>query len=230
VVSEANVLDSLSGVRDPELDQSITELGFVSEVGVRGDTVTVRLRLPTYWCAPNFAYLMVEDAKRAVSSISGVVHARVLLDDHFAATDINQGVGAGRQFQEAFAGQAEAGLEELRDLFRRKAFVARQERICRKLLSDGRTLEDLAEMVLDDLAWSPDVETYLRRRAELGIDTSPSAALLVDPSGRPIPREEVSDHLRLARMVGVSVESNAGLCRALLAARYGIADPQEALR
>ena len=63
MTSRAEVLDALSGVRDPELDEPLTDLGFVSDLRVEGDVVSVRLRLPTYFCAANFAYLMVGDAK-----------------------------------------------------------------------------------------------------------------------------------------------------------------------
>ncbi len=63
---------ALGTVRDPELDESITDLTFVSEVGVLKGDVAVTLRLPTYFCAPNFAYLMVADAHDAVAAIPGV--------------------------------------------------------------------------------------------------------------------------------------------------------------
>ena len=61
VVSAA--LAALTTVRDPELDEPITALGFVASctVSCQG-RATVRLRLPTYFCAPNFAFLMVADA------------------------------------------------------------------------------------------------------------------------------------------------------------------------
>ena len=69
MTSRAEVLDALSGVRDPELDEPITDLAFVSGLELDGDRVSVRLRLPTYFCAPNFAYLMVADAREAVLSV-----------------------------------------------------------------------------------------------------------------------------------------------------------------
>ncbi len=36
----------------------------------------MRLRLPTYFCAPNFAFLMVADAYDAVSAVPGVPRPR----------------------------------------------------------------------------------------------------------------------------------------------------------
>ena len=67
------ILDALASVRDPELDTSIVELGFVTACWLdEGGTAHIRLRLPTYFCAPNFAYLMVSDAHAAVVGIDGV--------------------------------------------------------------------------------------------------------------------------------------------------------------
>ena len=88
------VLTALATVRDPELDESITSLGFVARCEVSGERVCVRLRLPTYFCAPNFAYLMVADAFDAVSAVPGVRSVEVVLEDHFAAEANNQGVAA----------------------------------------------------------------------------------------------------------------------------------------
>lgn len=85
---------ALSGVRDPELDEPITELGFVVAAAVRDGGVSVRLRLPTYFCAPNFAYLMVADAYDALVALGEFDWVEVRLTDHFAAEEINAGVAA----------------------------------------------------------------------------------------------------------------------------------------
>ncbi|NUR96756.1 MAG: DUF59 domain-containing protein, partial [Kribbellaceae bacterium] len=108
VITERDrVLDALGAVRDPELDEPITTLGFVSTcvVSAAGDVV-VRLRLPTYFCAPNFAFLMVADAYDAVSALPWVRTADVALEDHFAAAQINAGISARAGFVETFAGEA----------------------------------------------------------------------------------------------------------------------------
>ena len=63
LTTQARVLAALETVRDPELDEPITSLGFVTSCTVSADgDAQVRLRLPTYFCAPNFAFLMVADA------------------------------------------------------------------------------------------------------------------------------------------------------------------------
>ena len=57
------VWPALGTVRDPELDEPITDLDFVASCTVSGDGVaTVLLRLPTFFCAANFSFLMVADA------------------------------------------------------------------------------------------------------------------------------------------------------------------------
>src|SRR5215218_8342629 len=140
-VDEARVLGALSGVRDPELGEPITELGFVSNLEVEGEAVYIRLRLPTYFCAPNFAYLMVADAKEAALSVPGIDRAKVILEEHYASEDLNTSVNARGGFDDAFPGETESShLEELRTISRRKSFVSRQERLCRTLLSEGRSL------------------------------------------------------------------------------------------
>ena len=89
------MLAALATVRDPELDEPITTLGFVASCTVSaGGQAQVRLRLPTYFCAPNFAFLMVADAYDAVTAVPGVSSAEVILDDHFASDAINAGVAA----------------------------------------------------------------------------------------------------------------------------------------
>src|ERR1700753_3532027 len=111
-------LPALATVRAPELDTPITAMGFVAscKVSCEGRAV-VRLRLPTFYCAPNFSYLMAADAYDAVSGVPGVTSAQVLLEDHFAADEINAGVAAQVGFVASFDGEAAAELTELRVQF-----------------------------------------------------------------------------------------------------------------
>lgn len=227
--TEAAVLDALSGVRDPELDEPITDLKFVADLRVAEGTVDVRLRLPTPFCAPNFAYLMVADAREAVLSVPGVRRARVALDDHHASSEINAGMVNERGFEGTFPGETEGeSLDELRTIFRRKAFISRQEKLCRTLLAAGYSAAELAETRLGEVPASEAKEKYLSRREELGLDVSAEAPLVVDPDGNQIPRDAVVQHLRFAKLTRLSIEGNAGFCRGLLATRYGIEDPEEA--
>jgi metal-sulfur cluster biosynthetic enzyme len=228
VTTEPDVWEALAGVRDPELDEPLTELGFVAAVRVAGTRVHVRLRLPTYFCAPNFAWLMVEDSRSAVRSVEGVEDVVVELDDHFASDEINTALSRGTGFEQAFEGETLGELTELRDLFARKAFVARQARVCDALLRAGRTPEQVARLRLSDLEPGPDLARCLALRAELGIDASQAAPAFVLPDGRPLDAAALKRWLRMARLVRLSLEGNAGICRALLKTRYGISDPEEA--
>ncbi|MDP9390232.1 MAG: iron-sulfur cluster assembly protein, partial [Actinomycetota bacterium] len=67
----SEVRAALGTVVDPELDEPITDLGFLRSVSVDGSSVEVHLRLPTSFCAPNFAYLMASDAHDAVAAVPG---------------------------------------------------------------------------------------------------------------------------------------------------------------
>jgi metal-sulfur cluster biosynthetic enzyme len=221
MIDEARVLDALSVVRDPELDEPITDLGFVEAVDVQGKSVRVALRLPTYFCAPNFAFIMAADAYDAVGRLEDIDAVAVTLNDHFASREINDGLAHGHNFDETFAADAAGGLDELRNLFRGKAFIARQERLCKALLDAGVAEERLPGLTVGDLPGSPETELYLARRGELGIDTSRDAPFLVTPDGKAIPNDALKLHLRFARTVRTSIEGNASFCRGLLETRYG---------
>jgi metal-sulfur cluster biosynthetic enzyme len=208
----ASVWTALGTVRDPELDRPITDLKFVSEVSAEDGQVRVRLRLPTYFCAPNFAYLMVDDARRAIAGLPGVTGVEVVLEDHFASGEINDGVAAGEGFEAAFDGLAAGELGGLRRVFLRKGYLAAQERVCAGLADPDVRLGDVPD--------SPAKEAFLLRRAELGLDCAPDAYVLADPDGEHVPAERATRYLRFARTVRISMESNEEYCRGLLRIRY----------
>ncbi len=129
MAERSRILAALEAVRDPELDEPITSLGFVASCTVSPDgDAYVRLRLPTYFCAPNFAFLMVADAYDVVSAMDGVRSTEVVLEDHFAAEAINGGVAARAGFARSFDGEAVGELHELRADFLRKAVMAGTDR------------------------------------------------------------------------------------------------------
>ena len=212
---------ALETVRDPELDQPITTLGFVSSCTVSADGVAgVRLRLPTFFCAPNFCWLMVADAHDAVAAVPGISRADIRLEDHFAAEVINQGVAARAGFVTAFGAQAHAELDELRETFARKAALAGQERLARPLVEAGWSPQRLASARLADLEPSADLQRLRARRAEIGLPAHDHAALLLHPDGQPVSAAQVPLHLRRARLTSVSIQTNTATCRDLLAKRY----------
>ena len=211
--TEDEVLEALAGVLDPELDESLVELGFVARVDVGAGRVRVELRLPTYWCAPNFSWLMAADVRSALAGRPGVEEVEVVLTDHHAGALISAGVTRGQGFEETFPDHAEGGVEDLRALFRRKAFLVRQERLLRSL---GNVAGDLR---LGDLAASPEARAYVEIREELGLDCSPDAPVVCDAAGRPV--ADVRAHRRRTALMEVSMEGNAHFCRSLLSTRYG---------
>jgi metal-sulfur cluster biosynthetic enzyme len=224
MTTSAQVLDALAGVRDPELDEPLTELGFVGRVTVDGDAVAVSLRLPTYFCAPNFAFLMADDARVALAALDGVGEVRVVLEDHFASPEINAAVRDEQGFRGAFPDETEGGLESLRTLFHRKAFTVRQGRICERLLAAGHELDELAAMRLGDLAHDPDRERCVELRRALGLPATDDSPAFLLGDGRMLDGPGLDRHLRIARLIRVSLEGNAGLCRSLLKTRYDLAE------
>ncbi len=216
------VWSALGTVQDPELAEPLTDLGFVSrcEVGSSDDAV-VRLRLPTYFCAPNFAFLMVADAYDAVSAVSGVRSADVQLEDHFAAEAINHGVAARAGFVDSFDGEATDELDSLRANFLRKAVLAGTDRVCRAIVAAGTEATRLAEFTLGDAPEGVDRERLRARRRELGLPCADRDPLVVDPeTGAAVEATSLQAHLGLARVTRVGQDANAGMCRGMLHHRY----------
>jgi metal-sulfur cluster biosynthetic enzyme len=212
---------ALAEVRDPELDEPVTELGFVTSVELGEDgTARVRLRVPTYFCAPNFVYLMVADAHDALRRVPGVRQVEVGVEDHFAADVINAGVAGGQGFAATFEGLAAGELDSLRADFLRKAVLAATHRVCRPLLSGGVDEPRLATLTLHDLPASAALDRLCARRRDLGLPVGPAAPLVVDPTtGSAIAGTDITLHLRRARLTALNMEANGSICTALLQAR-----------
>jgi metal-sulfur cluster biosynthetic enzyme len=229
------ILERLAQVLDPELDESILDLGFVRSLQLRFGHASVALRLPTSWCAVNFAYMMADDVRRALLNVEGVRQVTVGLGDHCAAEEIEAAVNEGRPFAEAFPGEGAGSLAALRRSFQRKGFLGRQERLLRELREAGCspavicTLRLCEVSVRDDTVvirqpgcapvegGSADIlQRYLERRAELALDCSPAAPLIVDLEGEKLSAERLHAHYETARTVRVAMEANGSFCRALL--------------
>ncbi len=210
---------ALDTVHDPELGESLVALHFVSHVRVDEYGATwVRLRLPTYFCAPNFAYLMVADAHEAVGAAEGVTAVSIELVDHFAAQEINAGVAAAAGFVGSFPDEAAGELEQLRTRFQRKVYLAALDRAIRAL---GDLPDAPDRLRLGDIPAGTERDSLCRRRIAIGLGADPGDRLLVDDSGEPIATADASKYVRFAHTVRVSVEGNAHFCRGLLATRYG---------
>lgn len=218
----AQVLAALDTVRDPELDEPVTSLGFVASCSVSADGVAdVHLRLPTFFCAPNFAFLMVADAHDAVSAVPGVRQAVIVLEDHFAGEAINAGVAARSGFMASFAGEAVDELDELRLTFIRKAVLAGTDLVCRPLRAAGMTPEALVALRLGEVEPSTELTRLRARRNELGLPSGPDDLLLVEvTTGLPVAADDLSMLLHRARLTRVGIEANSGICRGMLQQRY----------
>ncbi|WP_410632269.1 metal-sulfur cluster assembly factor [Amycolatopsis sp. cmx-4-83] len=222
--ARAAVWAALGTVRDPELDEPLTDLGFVArcEVDDEGRAV-IRLRLPTYFCAPNFAFLMVADAYDAVAGVPGLTGLDIRLDDHFAADVINRGVAARQGFVASFEGEAVDELDTLRYDFVRKAVLAGTDRVCRTL--SGR---DPTALTLGEVPPGPDLDRLRARRRELGLPAADDDPLLLDPAtGAAIAPADAKRHLAIARLTRTSMEANSGVCRGMLRARYSLTSEEE---
>jgi metal-sulfur cluster biosynthetic enzyme len=220
----AGVMAALHAVHDPELDEPITKLRFVSacEVNADGD-VRLALRLPTPQCAPNFAFLMAADARRVVAVLPGVRSVSVVLEDHYTGDEINAALGRDEGFTGAFPGETDDDdLEALRTLFVRKALIARESRVCEALLAAGESSEAVLARRVAELPESAEARRALELRTALGIASGPDEPAFVLPDGTPLGVEELPRWLRMARLVRTSLEANGGICRSLLAIRHNL--------
>jgi metal-sulfur cluster biosynthetic enzyme len=213
---------ALGEVIDPELDEPITDLGFVRSLVVTGCDVEVHLRLPTSFCAPNFAYLMASDAKDVLVSLDWTRQVVVALDDHHDSPIINAGLAADAGYCGTFGHEAQDSLDELRVTFQRKAHTATMERCLTSLRSaePDRPVEALGEVRLRDLPDGAATESLLRRRRVIGLSTRPDDVVLVDHHGHGYAPDDVPLMLRRARSTRISIDGNAHFCRGLLRTRY----------
>lgn len=227
---ERAAYDALHAVLDPELDEPITDLGFVRSLVVTGADVDVHLRLPTSFCSPNFAYLMASDTKDVLTALEWTGSVVVALDDHHDSDLINAGLAADAGYVGTFGHEAESSLDDLRLTFRRKAHTAAMERCLTGLLraDPDRDVEGLGAVTLRDLPAGREREALLRRRSALGLPLAPTSLAMVDHTGASY--DDVPMALRRARSTRISIDGNAHFCRGLLRTRYEGSEREQAHR
>lgn len=239
----AQVWEAIQTVTDPELDESIADLGFIQSLTLKEPPLDSRppdrfdvhltFRLPTYWCAANFAFIMAEDLRERLAQVPSVNEVRVELADHFTSGEINRGIAAGKPFDESFPDENGGNLKDLRRLFRLKAFQRRQYAVLRHLLDTLGDTPDVRSEILSmtitqlrALSITSD-EAAKRRTAYLDIlpefdrhspGDSASAAFIL-PSGKPLNTEGLDDYLRQLRRTTTNIEFNAAICSSLLKSR-----------
>ena len=237
---EAEVRARLATVTDPELDEPVTDLGFVEGVTVGTDgAVAIDFRLPTYWCAANFAYMMAEDMRDAVGTLPWVTRVVPQLHAHMCAEQVNHGVAEGLEFGAAFGETGhDDSLADLRTTFRLKAFQGRQEALLRALLAQGFDKAALIAMSIEALEGIAPAKAdgaglkrrYLEIRARVGGPAGRDALAFVSAEGAPLSEAGFDEHLRTLASVRIAMEFNGALCRGLLAARErasGVGQPPE---
>lgn len=229
---QAQVWACLSGVTDPELDESVTELNFITRADVDADNrVHIEFRLPTYWCAANFSFLMADDMRRAVGALDWVAGVSVVLGEHMYADEINAGLARGLSFQETFGAEADGNLDDLRRTFLIKAFQRRQVALLNHLTGVGHSPELVVGLTLAELEALPGdddgdklVRRYLERRAVAG-PVTPGAPAFIDAGGARLDAGSLPAYVSALRRVGINAEFNGALCRGLLSARFDLDTP-----
>ena len=228
----AEVWDRLRGVIDPELDESVVDLGFVTYVDVEaGEKVRVGFRLPTYWCAANFSYLMADDMRLAIGALPWVGEVEVTIGEHMYAEKINEGLKRGLSFAEAFGDEADDDLGGLRRTFLVKAFQRRQSALLDHLIAAGFSAAQLVDMSLKELLAADLDDTgsalrrrYFERRGVVG--EADARRAFVDAEGDRLQAETLAVYMRAMRRVGVNAEFNGALCRGLLRERFRLDAPE----
>ncbi|CAL78092.1 conserved hypothetical protein [Bradyrhizobium sp. ORS 278] len=229
---QAEVWASLQSVMDPELDESVVDLNFVTRAEVdASNRVHIEFRLPTYWCAANFSFLMADDMRRVVSALDWVTGVSVMLGEHMYADQINAGLAQGLSFQETFGVEADGNLEDLRRTFLIKALQRRQVALLNHLTGIGHSPQTLTALTLVELSDLPvdDEGDRLRRRYLERRDVVAAAGdempAFVDAAGLPLSAEHFAAYVSGLRRVGVNAEFNSALCRGLLSVRFDLETP-----
>ena len=216
---------ALDLVTDPELDEPITDMGFVEQVAVDGEGgVDVAFRLPTYWCSPNFAFLMAKDIKSGIDALPWVHRSDVQLLDHMAAEEMNAVVNAGGFFSDVFNGLTKGeDLKDLREKFDLKAFQRRQEVVIKALKAQGLTIEAIVTLPLAALE-AANLGEAERAKARY-LDLARSKGILGDLAlttyqCTPLTVAGFADYMGLLRSVRINMEFSGSLCRGLKTSRY----------
>ena len=243
-VTEEQIYQAIADVLDPELDESLVKLGFIDRVEVNGPDVSITFKLPTFWCAPNFAYLMAADLRKRAGLVPGVRNVRVILLDHCAEDEVTNGINQGRSFAEAFPGESteDEHLEELRRIFLRKGFLMRQDTLLRQMLKLGLDEATIAALRVADIRIDEPANTafvtahgreypleragrsghlYQQRRVALDLPHAETDPLIIDDQGQPLQTGGLQQFLRRSRSVRMNIMFNTSMCKGLFHTRYG---------
>jgi metal-sulfur cluster biosynthetic enzyme len=220
----------LEDVNDPELDESVVSMGFVESAKLAEDgSVSVEFRLPTYWCSPNFAFLMLEDLRTALNRLSWQPRYTITLLDHLMGEEINAALAAGLSFDEIVGKLApDADIRGLRVIFTMKAFKRRQEAVLLALRNQG--LDDAAILAIGQAALlrlgdervelAPLARRYTTAFAERFPLASADGPAFLTWEGEPVRLNDLPRYMGELRAVRINMEFNGALCRGLKQSRY----------
>jgi metal-sulfur cluster biosynthetic enzyme len=221
------IWSALELVTDPEIDESVVSLEFVSNIRVdEKDRVEIEFRLPTYWCAPNFAFLMASDMRDAVSELDWVAGVSVRLVDHFSAELINRGVARKQDFRDAFPGETDDDLSALRQKFLGQAYERRQELLLKHLFGQGYNptlilgmrLSELLGLALDQQGTALRA-LYLFIWHKIHPGAGDDVLAFTTMEGTPVDPDDLKNYLRKIAGARRNAAFNGFICRSLLAER-----------
>lgn len=86
------IFDELSGIVDPEINTSITDLELIDNVDIEGPNVKVDLHLTSPFCPAVFGFKIAQDVHDNLLKINGIDDVKVNVSNHFMAEQINNQV------------------------------------------------------------------------------------------------------------------------------------------
>jgi len=118
--------------------------------------VSLDLVTSTFWCSPNFVYMMLEEARDVVSKLGGINEVRVHLDGHHDSDRINEAINAGKSFSDCYGAEANGNLVELNRMIRTRALRSRLFSMAMTLSKHGFSPEQLLDLSQQDVTFDGD--------------------------------------------------------------------------
>ena len=226
-----DIKNCLKTVFDPELDESIVDLGFVSNIKIKTDcSVFIELKLPTYFCSANFAWIMCYDSKKAIEKLSWVLDVEVALIDHFVMNKVNKGLKNNETFSSIFGADKANDIAKLRIKFDKKAFLNRQYLLIQFLRKKNLLDCEIINMTLDNLTifaskfyddeFNKNLRRYESLKDKLIKNKKNINFAFLGLDGSKIQENNLLDHLRTLRRTTGSITANSEMCKILMKERY----------
>ena len=221
----------LKTVFDPELDESIVDLGFISNIEIKPNFhVSIELKLPTYFCSANFAWIMCYDSKKAIEKLSWVLDVEVELVDHFVMNKVNKGLKNNETFSSIFGANKANDITKLRIKFDKKAYLNRQSLLIQFLRKKNLLDSEIVNMTLDNLTifaskfyddeFNKNLRRYKTLKEKLIKNKKNINFAFLDLDGSKIHENNLLEYLRTLRRTTGSITANSEMCKILMKERY----------